>query len=153
MNQYEQAGDAILLVHGLGTPVAFEGVAAGRLGAAGAAQARAGVLEGAAYAQKTFSQSFSKGGKFAGQTVDGVASALNSGALSAAEVSIQYIVRNGNKLILNTRSAQALERAGIPRSQWNPVNMTGNAAAEKRLTDQLRRNGLDSSGIQRPIQK
>ena len=64
-----------------------------------------------------------------------------------------HSIQAGNKLILNTRSAQALERAGIPRSQWNPVNMTGNAAAEKRLTDQLRRNGLDSSGIQRPIQK
>lgn len=59
---------------------------------------------------------------------------------------VQYIVWDGNTLMLNTRSAQALEQAGIPRAQWNAVNMTGDAAAEARLTGQLQRNGLPSQG-------
>ena len=58
---------------------------------------------------------FSKGGTFAGQSVEDVAGALRSGALNPSDVPIQYIVRDGNTLILNTRSAQALEQAGIPR--------------------------------------
>jgi hypothetical protein len=62
------------------------------------------------------------------------------------DVPIQYIIRDGNTLILNTRSAQALERAGIPRSEWNAIDMTGNPDAEARLTGQLKRNGLTSQG-------
>lgn len=75
-----------------------------------------------------------------------VANALQSGALSPADVPIQYIVQDGNTLILNTRSAQALEQAGIPRSQWSGVDVTGDAAAQARLAGQLLRNGLTSQG-------
>jgi hypothetical protein len=109
-----------------------------------------GVLDNAAFAQKTFSQTFSSDGKFAGQTIDDVARSLRSGVLKPADVPIEYIIRDGNTLMLNTRSAQALQQAGIPRAQWNAVNMTGNAAAEARLTGQLQRNGLDSTGILNP---
>ena len=70
--------------------------------------------------------------------------ALRSGELKPGDVPIQYIVRDGQALILNTRSAQALEQAGIPRSQWYAVNMTGDAAAEARLAGQLQRNNLTS---------
>lgn len=110
----------------------------------------AGVLDNAAFAQKTFSQTFSAEGKFAGQTIDDVAEALMSGTMKTGDVPIEYIVRDGNTLILNTRSAQSLQQAGIPRSQWKAVNMTGNAAAEARLTGQLQRNGLDSTGFLNP---
>lgn len=85
-------------------------------------------------------------GTFAGQTIDDVAGALRSGAMPAKDVPIQVIVRDGNTLILNTRSALALEQAGIPRSAWNVVNMTGDAAAEARLAGQLARNGLGPAG-------
>lgn len=71
---------------------------------------------------------------------------LRSGALNATEVPVEYIIRDGNTLILNTRSAQALEQAGIPRAQWNAVNVTGNIEAEARLTMQLTRNRLTSAG-------
>ncbi|MHC1768190.1 MAG: toxin TcdB middle/N-terminal domain-containing protein [Verrucomicrobiia bacterium] len=108
--------------------------------------ARSGVLADANYAQRTFSQTFSSEGAFAGRTVEDVAAALRSGQMGAADVPIEYIVRDGNTLILNTRSAQALEQAGIPRAQWNAVNATGDAAAEARLTGQLQRNGLTSQG-------
>lgn len=85
-------------------------------------------------------------GAFAGETVSSVAQSLKSGDLTAADVPIQYIVRDGNTLILNTRSAQALEQAGIPRSEWNAVNVTGNVDAERRLTNQLKSSNLTSEG-------
>ena len=104
------------------------------------------MLNGANFAQKTFKSTFSAEGKFAGRPVSDVAADLNAGRLSPADVPIEYIVRDGNTLILNTRSAQALEQARIPRGQWNAVNMTGSAQAEARLTGQLSRNRLTSQG-------
>jgi hypothetical protein len=56
------------------------------------------------------------------------------------DVPINYIVRNGQTIILNTRSTQALEAAGIPRSLWNGVNQTGNEFFEGLLNGQLGRN-------------
>jgi hypothetical protein len=66
--------------------------------------------------------------------------------MKPGDLPVEYIVRDGNTLILNTRTAQALEQAGIPRSQWNAVNATGNPGAEARLTNQLQNNGLTSAG-------
>ncbi len=119
---------------------------AGSLRAAGLLLKGEGVLDGANFAQKTFSSSFSKGGAFAGKSIEDVTNALRSGGMKTADVPIDYIIRDGNKLILNTRSAQALEGAGIPRSQWNSVNRTGQEMHEARLTGQLQRNGLTSQG-------
>lgn len=103
-------------------------------------------LEGAAFAQRTFSEEFSLGGNFAGKTVDDVATALRAGDLKPADVPIDYIVRDGTILILNTRSAQALDRAGVPRSAWTATDRTGQAAYEARLSGQLRQNDLSNSG-------
>jgi hypothetical protein len=83
---------------------------------------------------------------FGGQTIDDVAGQLESGALSAKDVPINVVVRDGNTLITNTRSAQALIRAGIPRGSWNVINQTGNSLYENLLSGQLSRNGLTSSG-------
>jgi hypothetical protein len=66
--------------------------------------------------------------------VDDVAGALPSGGTSVNDVPIRVIMRDGNPLVLNTRSALALQQAGIPRSLWNVVNLTGDAAAEARLS-------------------
>ena len=66
--------------------------------------------------------------------------------MSPKDVPIDLIVRGGNSLILNTRSAQALTRAGIPRSDWMIVNRTGDDFFEGLLSGQLSRNGLDSFG-------
>ncbi|WP_344114303.1 hypothetical protein, partial [Nocardioides humi] len=82
--------------------------------------------------------------------IDDVAGALRSGALSPKDVPIDVIARGGNSLILNTRSSQALIRAGIPRSSWNVIDRTGQAAYEARLTGQLTRNGLTSYGTELP---
>ncbi len=104
-------------------------------------------IENANFAQKTFSEAFGKGGQFAGQTIDDVAGALRAGKFTPTDVPIDYIIRDGNTLILNTRSSQALMRAGIPRSQWNAVNRTGQGPFENNLTRQLSNNRLTSQGI------
>lgn len=59
---------------------------------------------------------------------------------------INLIVRDGNSLILNTLSAQALTRAGTPRSDWMILDHTGDEFFEELLSGQLSRNGLDSFG-------
>ncbi len=107
---------------------------------AGAADAVS--AEGAVWAQKTFSNTFGNTGAFAGQTVDDVAAALRGGSMSAADVPINVVVRDGQTFILNTRSSAALMRAGIPRSAWNVVNQTGVSSFEGMLNGQLLRNGL-----------
>ena len=75
-------------------------------------------------------------------TVNDLAGSIRAGEVSAANVPVQTITRQGQEYILNTRTGQALERADIPREQWNRVEMTGNQAAEQRLSGQLERSGL-----------
>lgn len=98
------------------------------------------------YAQRTYSETFSSSGKFAGKTIDDVAKDLKSGKIAVTDVPVDYIVRNGRTLILNTRSAQALTRAGISRSHWNAVDRSGQRAYEARLTGQLKGNNLTDKG-------
>ena len=118
-------------------------------------QGPGGVLNGANFAQKTYSKNFSAQGQkiysdIAGQkvvSVSDLAIAIKTGAIKASDIPVQYVVRDGNKLIFNTRTAQALMQAGIPRSSWNAVNVTGKAQFERMLSEQLDRNGLSSSGV------
>jgi len=100
----------------------------------------------AKWAQKTFGAAFSAGGKFAGKTVDEVSALLRSGKMKPSDVTIDLVVRDGQALILNTRSSAALTRAGVPRSQWNVANRTGQEFFENQLTNQLTRNRLTSAG-------
>jgi hypothetical protein len=69
-----------------------------------------------------------------------------SGIVQPSQVPINIIQRGKTTLILNTRSAQALMRAGVPRSQWNAVNRTWQNKFEKMLRNQLRRSRLGPSG-------
>jgi hypothetical protein len=107
-------------------------------------------IERATYSQIFFREAFSKAGSFGGRTIDDLAAELRSGELTASDVPIQLINRGPHALILNTRSAQALIRASIPRSAWSVVDMTGDAAAELRLSNQLRHNGLTEAGYPNP---
>jgi RHS repeat-associated protein len=102
--------------------------------------AERGLTADAKFAQATFSRTFSKGSLFAGKSVDEVAAALRSGAMKASDVPVNYIVRDGQTIILNTRSAEALKAAGVPRSQWNGINQTGNKFFEDLLDGQIGRN-------------
>ena len=116
--------------------------------------AESGVRATANFAQTSFREGFSKAGsaelsKIAGapiRTIDDLAGALRLGAIKPGQIPVNIINRGSNQLILNTRTAQALERAGIPRSQWNAVNQSGNAQFEAMLDAQLGRNQLGPSG-------
>jgi hypothetical protein len=132
------------LLGGIGSTLATAGISGA---GAGFSLAEDVDIEGANFAQNTASRIFSSGGTFAGRSIDDVSSALRSSDLSPEDVPIDVIVRDGNTLILNTRSAQALAGAGIARSAWNVIDRTGISDFESRLTDQLTRNGLDSTGV------
>jgi hypothetical protein len=58
-------------------------------------------------------------------TVDDLAAQLRSGSLKPGRVPVDYVVVQGQKVILNTRASTALNRAGIPKSQWYGRNVTG----------------------------
>jgi hypothetical protein len=70
-----------------------------------------------------------------------------------SDVPVQVIVRDGQTLIVNTRSATALTEAGVPRSAWTVIDVTGNAETEARITERLAHNGLTNSGIPEVIAK
>jgi hypothetical protein len=104
------------------------------------------VSKNANFAQKTYSETFSIKGDFEGRPIDDVAADLRQGKLTPKDVPIQYIVRDEHTLILNTRSSQVLERAGIPRQEWYVKDTTGDHLAEWRLDQQLKRSKLTDEG-------
>ena len=113
------------------------------------------VLDNANYAQKTYGNRFSEKGiqkytEIAGEpinTIDDLVNAINVGKVNVNDIPVEYIIRDGNTLILNTRTSQALTRAGIPRNQWKAIDRTGNIVFEDMLDGQLSRNKLTSEGI------
>ncbi|NRG83978.1 hypothetical protein [Streptococcus suis] len=111
-------------------------------------------MESANYAQKIYNNNFSDMGSqkysdLVGEpinTIDDLSQALKNGKISASEIPVEYINRDGNILILNTRTSQALTQADIPRSQWHILDRTGDPLQEALLDGQLSRNKLSSSG-------
>lgn len=98
------------------------------------------------FAQITASPMFNPEGNFAGRSIASVASDLRGGTLVPANVPVSYIVREGSNLIVNTRSSLALRQAGIPVSQWNLINQTGNLRTEANMTNRLLNNRLTNQG-------
>jgi RHS repeat-associated protein len=98
------------------------------------------------FTQKTASPEFNAGGKFAGRTIGEVADDLRSGRLTPDEIPVEVVIKDGNTLVVNTRSSLALQRAGIPIERWNVIDRTGNATVEADLADRLARNGLGWGG-------
>jgi hypothetical protein len=118
-----------------------------------------GLLDDAAhFAQRDFSEVFSPFGirkysRLAGgtiSTIDELADAIRTGAIDPALLEIDVIRRGESTLILNTRAAEALRRAGISRSCWNAVDRTGQSTYESLLDAQLKRNNLGDSGFANP---
>jgi RHS repeat-associated protein len=111
-----------------------------------------GVPESAKFCQRKFSENFSNDGRFAGRTIDDIVAALQSGKMKPTDVPIQiYVPENGNVLILNTRSAEALTRAGVPRSQWNALVINDDIKAMERMAGQLSKNKLSLEGFTNPL--
>jgi filamentous hemagglutinin len=58
-------------------------------------------------------------------TADDLAVAITEGSVKASQVTVDYVVVKGQKVILNTRTSTALNRAGVPQSEWIGKNVTG----------------------------
>jgi hypothetical protein len=98
------------------------------------------------FTQTTASPVFSDEGIFAGRRISELAQDLRGGVMAPEQVPVEYIVRDGNPLIVNTRSALALQRADIPQSGWNLIDRTGVPEVETRITERLLKNQLDNTG-------
>jgi hypothetical protein len=123
------------------------------LGAGALAMMEAGTLGfndvpsvgGLTYAQKSFTETFSKFGaakysQLVGskiKTVDDLASAISSGKVGVGKVTVEVGTIDGKSYIMNTRTATALERAKVPRDQWNIVDKSKDQKAMDRLRAQL----------------
>lgn len=98
------------------------------------------------FTQTTAAARFSEAGTFFGKTIGEVANDLRTGALKTIDIPVEYIERDGVKLIVNTRSSLALKRAGIPESEWNLINKTGDPLTEATITKRLAKNKLTEEG-------
>ncbi len=118
----------------------------------------AGVLADANFAQnnvvrgtKTFSpegqQVFTEAAGYPIETVDDLVEALQTGAIRPSQVQVDYVVIDGQQLILNTRTSTALRQAGIPQSQWHGRDQTGLIAYGDTTFDDLARRQLERNGL------
>ena len=88
------------------------------------------------------------------ETVDDLAKAIRDGTIKPSDVPVDYVVGpDGTKLILNTRTSAALDRAGVPKTEWHGVDRTGQPVPGAEGTTfndladaQLKRNGLPPNG-------
>ena len=99
---------------------------------------------GLRFSQRTASANFSEEGRFSGKTIGGLSSELRGGIVSPKDVPVGYVRLGDGNLIVNTRSALSLTRAGIPQESWNLVDMTTSQAAN--IESRLGNNGLDVEG-------
>lgn len=125
----------------------------------------AGAVKGANFAQSRIrgDQNFSEKGqeaysRLAGykiNTIDDLALAIQKGKIKVSQLPVDYVeLKSGQKLILNTRTSTALNRAGVSQDKWYGNNQTGIQVpgAEIGLTfdklgqDQLKRNKLPETG-------
>jgi hypothetical protein len=58
-------------------------------------------------------------------TVEDLAQAIRTGAVRVDQVPVDYVIVDGQKLILNTRTSTALRMANVPQSQWYGRDKTG----------------------------
>jgi RHS repeat-associated protein len=112
---------------------------------AGGKELATGALEGVVeaarairFGQQGVSATF-RHGEFAGKTIEEVAAGLRSGAISADQLPLQSITRDGIEYTLNNRSLMALRKAGMEPTLIQ--DMTGNAFFEKQLTQRLSEMG------------
>ena len=120
---------------------------------------RKSLLNHANYAQKSYSYNFSDEGidiysKKVGErieNIDDLVSAIQNNKISPEQIPVEYIMKEGRPLILNTRTGNALTKAGIPRRKWHWVDKTCDIEAQNRLLKQLARNNLTYRGFKNPI--
>lgn len=91
------------------------------------------------FGQKSVSPNFSSQGTFKGASIQSVADRLASGELSADNLPIEYIVRDGKMITMNNRSLTALSKANMKPTVL--IDITGDAANEAKLTQRLSEMG------------
>ncbi len=96
------------------------------------------------FSQITASPDFDPEGWFAGKTIGGLSSELRAGTVTTSQVPVRFVIIDGKPLLVNTRSALSLMRAGIPQSQWSTIDVTATQLSKIQL--RLMNNGLTSSG-------
>lgn len=94
----------------------------------------------AKWAQPEHSNNFSKVGQemLGVKTIDEAVTSLKNGTMKSSALPVDYVVRDNQVYILNTRSSVTLTKANIDRSEWNWVDRTGQIDYEKRLNNQLK---------------
>jgi RHS repeat-associated protein len=100
------------------------------------------------FSQTTASSKFSLDGIFQGEKISVISSKIRSKNISPSELPVEYIIRDGTPLIVNTRSFLALLRSGIPESQIKLINKTGIPEVEARITERLAKNSLTDKGAE-----
>lgn len=146
------------------TPTALDDVAAGLVsgwakisvyGARGSTRAEI------AYMQTTYDEVFSATGRkihseTAGvkiRTIDDLADAIRSGQVAPEKIAVNYVERDGVRVVADTRTSIALERAGVDPAEWNWVNKTGDDVIEDNVNKALQRNDLDEPTRTKPDKK
>jgi RHS repeat-associated protein len=87
------------------------------------------------------------------KTVDNLVDALKNGLVTPKQLPLDYVIVDGQKVILNTRTSVALSEAGIPKSEWYGVNRTGQKITDGITYDDLAKqqtnaNELPQTGTQ-----
>lgn len=91
------------------------------------------------FGQQAVSPNFSPQGTFEGASIQSVADRLASGELSADNLPIEYIVRDGKMITMNNRSLTALSKANMKPTIL--IDITGDVANEAKLTQRLSEMG------------
>jgi hypothetical protein len=132
-----------------GAAMAAAGMIPGAKGVARGVAKEAGaglgaVVKGAEvqFAQRGISPNFHEKGDFAGRSIDDVAAELRSGTMSADQLPIKVITRDGVTYTLNNRSLMALRQGGQEPTILNDV--TGNPLYESQLTKRLNEIGSNA---------
>jgi len=107
-------------------------------------------LEDANWAQNNYKETFQNIDDvpdfLRGRTIDEVVADIKSGKINPKSLEVQYAKIDGQTLIVNTRTSEALTRAGIPRSEWTAKDVTNISSAVDRLKTQLNNSKLTSKG-------
>jgi hypothetical protein len=124
------------------------------------AAAETGLMVGPiTYAQTDYRETFSRGGRdilsnntgITINTVTDLAEAIKAGSVKLADVLVGAVKISGVTYILNTRTAVALERAGIPKDQFKfyveYIDVKDDLEVMQRLRSQLERNQVTPGEI------
>jgi RHS repeat-associated protein len=81
------------------------------------------------------------------KTTTDLSAAIKNKKIKVEDVTVDYVMKNGKKVILNSRTSAALEDAGIPMDKWVGVDQTGvkvpgmdNKTFDDLANEQIKRN-------------